>query len=69
MAFHAKAGWWFTRMDDGSVRVHRQSVDGIRILDSIVFSVTEWASIVSSVSNTGETRQSWADAVDRQMPL
>ena len=57
--FHAHSGWYFKRLDDGSVEVtHRKNGPGFgdgEIIDSVVFDASSWASVVSSVSKEGET--------------
>lgn len=55
--FHWKNGWFFKRLDDGSVRVSR--FDGTYLLAQATIPATEWASIVCAVSKDGETDQRW----------
>lgn len=62
--FHWRNGWFFKRMDDGSVRIwHRgATVDVLNVPISIPPS--EWASIVCSVSRDGESCARWNQAQD-----
>lgn len=54
--FHSKDGWFFSRLENGSVAVEKRltakETSGLR--EYIVFTPEEWASIVASVSKTGE---------------
>lgn len=64
--FHWRDGWFFKRMDDGSVRISKLAVrvDSIggkhdKIEAHGTIPPAEWASIVCSVSKGGETRERW----------
>ena len=54
--FHSHDGWYFKRLEDGTVRV--------RYGDTLVatFPENEWASIVCFVSRKGETGDRWQQA-------
>lgn len=67
MAFHWKHGWYFSRLSDGSVEVRNHgdynkpdpnhaAGDG---RTTLVIPPEEWASIVASVSKSGETSESY----------
>ena len=51
--FHAHSGWYFSRLVDGAVAV--SGPNGV----SVTFDAGTWASIVASVSATGETGESF----------
>lgn len=62
MAFHAHSGWYFERLDDGSVQVttplSEVGIDGDLFEDEraiVVFDPNTWASIVASVCARGES--------------
>jgi hypothetical protein len=55
--FHWTNGWYFKRLDDGSVRIRKQdsNVPNGQNIAVCVIPMAEWASIVSFVSKGGET--------------
>src|SRR5690348_63381 len=58
--FHETSGWYFKRLESGSVRIrHRtgETVDAEHVIDE-----ASWASIVSHVSARGETGDTFAEA-------
>lgn len=57
MAFHAKDGLEFDRLSDGFVAV---SWNGA----ILSLSASEWASVVASMSKTGETASSFREALN-----
>jgi hypothetical protein len=62
--FHWRDGWYFKRLEDGSVRVSHVThppFEG-KLEQQFVISENEWASIVCSVSAEGETSQRWQKA-------
>ena len=54
--FHAHYGWFFERLDDGSVHIvkHESGNTETRIIAEAVFNANTWASIIASVSAGGE---------------
>jgi len=58
--FHWRDGWYFKRLDDGTVRV--LLVHGQQIYQHLIIPDNEWASIVCSVSADGETGERWQQA-------
>ncbi len=60
--FHWRDGWYFSRNEDGSVRVQQRS-PGLSDT-TITIPAPEWASIVCSVSKDGETGERWNAAQD-----
>lgn len=65
--FHWRDGWYFKRMQDGSVRVMRlaKMVDGEEYIQTnLTIPPNEWASIVCSVSAGGEGDGRWDAAQD-----
>ena len=58
--FHWTGSWYFKRMPDGAVRIRNTSLGGIVAL----IPANEWASIVCSVSQLGETGERWNQAQD-----
>jgi len=57
VGFHWKDGWYFKRLDGGAVRATH--CDGQYITAQMTVPAPEWASIVCSVSNGGETGERW----------
>jgi len=55
--FHWRDGWYFRRLEDGSVRIVSDYAD-------LTIPAAEWASIVCSVSADGETGERWHAAQD-----
>jgi hypothetical protein len=62
--FHWQDGWYFRRTEDGSVEVTKTSIDHVDspVLLQFTIPAYHWASIVSSVSDEGETSQRWNEA-------
>jgi hypothetical protein len=54
--FHAHDGWYFTRLDDGHVKI---SAAVSRSTEVIRLDPETWASIVASVSEGGDTAERW----------
>ena len=63
--FHAKDGWYFERMEDGSVRI---SAAVQRSTETLVVDAATWASIVAAVSATGGTSETFYAALQAQRP-
>lgn len=72
MAYSAKDGWFFERRPDGSVEMQKRlpirtkftgDIDGWPV-EHVVFDAVTWASIVASVSASGEHGETfrWAEA-------
>ena len=61
--FHSKEGWFFQRESGGEVRVrHDPSVSGLTASDRrdvVMLDADVWASVVASVSASGETAETW----------
>jgi len=57
--FHAHSGWYFQRSPDGSVTV----TDTGHAETSLRVDASTWASIVASVSATGETAETYRGAL------
>ncbi len=57
--FHWKNGWYFGRIPDtrGDVIIRNDNFGGF----SMIIDADSWASIVASVSKTGETAESWKE--------
>ena len=54
MAFHYKGGWYWERLSNGSVRLfHLQQDSSVGV--ELKIDSDSWASIVASVSRSGET--------------
>ncbi|MDO9333540.1 MAG: hypothetical protein Q7T57_03335, partial [Dehalococcoidales bacterium] len=54
MAFHWKDGWYFERLEDGVVRIFHIPL-GEKVADKdIEIDANSWASIVASVTHSGE---------------
>lgn len=69
MAFHAKDGWYFERNEDGSVTMSLKVYYGdlIDTRSECIFEPSLWASIVSSMSKEGETKETWERALEAQV--
>lgn len=72
MAFHWQNGWYFERLDDGSVRIYHQDPVSKRTAGEGEFAeydtcidihMDSWASIVASVCARGETGETWREAL------
>jgi hypothetical protein len=61
MSFHSKDNWFWKRGADGSVTVTQQDVYGNIICFHQVDAST-WCSIIASVSMSGDTADSFAQA-------
>jgi hypothetical protein len=53
--FHAKDNWYFRREEDGSVRILAPDSLGPGAHQAVTLDANTWASVVASVSGTGET--------------
>ena len=64
--FHAKEGWFFTRLSNGEVRVeHREDAkETSPVVSKVTFTPEAWASIVASISIKGEADRRWYTALD-----
>ena len=54
--FHWRDGWYFSRMKDGDVLMENAPL-------RVVIPAAEWASIVASVTPTGDTAETYSEAV------
>lgn len=66
MAFHWKDNWYFERRENGGVRIYHLDERGIADED-IEIDADSWASIVASVSASGETGETFREARDFHM--
>jgi hypothetical protein len=59
--FHAKDGWFFERLADGSVLIMKkqEAKDNSPIILHECFDRANWCSIVASVSAQGENSTTW----------
>ena len=55
--FHAGAGWFFKRLDEGKVEVRAPA-------GTAIFDKDTWASIMASVSRRGEDGETFVAALD-----
>jgi len=64
--FHAKDGWFFTRLSGGVVAVEKRTDanETSPIVSYATFTPEEWASIVAAVSAGGENNRRWYQALD-----
>jgi hypothetical protein len=56
IAFHAHDGWYFERLDDGSVKI---SAAVNRCTEETTLTADTWASIIAAVSDAGDTSQTF----------
>ncbi|MFI7126011.1 hypothetical protein ACIBQ1_09975 [Nonomuraea sp. NPDC050153] len=61
--FHAKNGWYFRREDDGSVHIAAPDSMGPGASQVVTLDANTWASVVASVSATGETGDTFSQAL------
>jgi hypothetical protein len=61
--FHAKDGWYFERIDTGSVRIKVEK-PGYPTTATVELSADTWASVVAAVSARGDIAQAWQEALD-----
>jgi len=71
-AFHWAHGIFFTRLEDGSVRLRRYPAGTVAYLDEeaefdFTIPPNEWASIVASMTAAGESYQTWHAAYMAQI--
>jgi hypothetical protein len=69
MAFHWKDNWWFDRLQDGTVMIVHYGKpgdmpNGVMPDFSLAIPDGDWASIIASVSHTGETSGRWSEALE-----
>lgn len=62
MAFHAHSGWFFERLPEGVVRVFRQ-LPNEGTTAEVTFDPFTWASICATVSERGETSETYNEAL------
>lgn len=64
--FHSKEGWFWKRLDDGSVltQLRQDAVEDGKILAEHVIDASGWASIIASVSLGGEEHERFYAAGD-----
>jgi hypothetical protein len=67
--FHAKDGWFFSRLPNGIVTVEKrmEAKETSPLVSYATFTPEEWASIVASVSVNGENDRRWYVALDFHM--
>lgn len=64
--FHYKDGWYFSRLEDGSVCIEKEHAAGI-VTSKTIIDPSSWASIVASVSIKGDTREAFDKAEELHM--
>ena len=65
MAFHWADGWYFERAPQGGVWITKRATSHENnpvVLAFALIPADEWASIVASVSQRGESRETWDEA-------
>ena len=63
--FHHRDGWFFKRMDDGTVRIQKRTNDAeSRVEIEHFIDESSWASVVASVSAFGENGETHDAALD-----
>lgn len=60
--FHAHDGWFFRREEDGSVRILAPDSAGRGASQKVVLDPNTWASVVASVSASGDTSETFGAA-------
>lgn len=62
--FHWQEGWFFTRLEDGSVKIVKkeEATDEAKIIVEAIIPADEWASIIAYVSVKGETGENYREA-------
>lgn len=60
--FHAKDGWYFRRENDGSVHIKAPDSMGPGASQVVTLDADTWASVAASVSERGETADTFAKA-------
>ncbi|MPZ13780.1 MAG: hypothetical protein GEU73_05050 [Chloroflexi bacterium] len=61
--FHTKEGWWFGRLEDGSVGITKTNERAEIIEHQVVLAPNEWASVVAFVSTKGDNAESFDEAL------
>ena len=74
MSFHFKDGWYFKRLEDGSVLIYHEEpisrAECAALIDAqIEIDPGSWASIIASVSARGDTAETFREAVKFHTPL
>jgi hypothetical protein len=66
--FHSKDGWFFERAANGAVHIVKTDGKvGGPTLAEVALTAETWASVVASVSEQGETRETWMQALEFHM--
>ena len=60
LGFHARDGWYFHREPDGSVTIYASTPSAAT---RVTLDANTWASVVASVSVTGETAETFNHAL------
>lgn len=63
MVFHINRGWTAQRTENGSVHIVGHDAVGVAVVE-LMMTDTEWASVVASVSASGETGETFGAALD-----
>ena len=58
--FHARDGLYFGRLEDGSVKVRVEAINGMTF--ETLLGPDTWASVMSQASARGETLDTWNEA-------
>jgi hypothetical protein len=68
MAFHSRDGLFFERNDeDASVRVYFKPPLNLFPVAEVTLDASTWASVVASMSDAGESWETWANALEAQV--
>lgn len=66
--FHWRDNWFFSRLEDGSVRIERANFEEGKAEELLVIPPSEWASILNHLNKTGwdtkTEREEWAAQVE-----
>lgn len=61
--FHTKEGWWFGRLEDGSVGITKTNERAEVIESQVVLAPNEWASAVAFVSARGDNAETFGEVL------
>lgn len=60
--FHYKDGWYFERLEDGSVKITHPATGYRNVREGIEIDPASWASIVASVTPVGDNAETYSMA-------
>ena len=70
MTYHLKDGWFFERMNpEGVIKIEKRKTPTVEypdgeLITSIEIFPNEWASVIASVSQFGDTVVAWKEALE-----